>query len=116
MSNIKKAAGVIDQWTKEGYELNSAVGSPHDIAERLAEAGLLAPDLPEPDGCPPDIHKPGWHLGISIDAEYAAAFVGGVWVTGTTGWGVKYSPERAREVACKLLAAANHAEGVENAD
>lgn len=116
MSIIKKAAEVIDQWTEEGYELNSAVGSPHAIAERLAEAGLLAPDLPEPDGCPPDIHKPGWHLDISFDAEYAAAFAGGVWVTGTTGWGIKYSPEKARAAAYKLLAAANHAEAVENED
>jgi len=49
MSNVDKAAKVIDQWTQEGYELNSAVGSPHAIAERLANAGLLAPDLPEPD-------------------------------------------------------------------
>lgn len=47
MSNVDKAAKVIDQWTQEGYELNSAVGSPHAIAERLAKAGLLAPDLPE---------------------------------------------------------------------
>ena len=48
MSNIERAADVIDQWTQEGYELNSAVGSPHAIAERLADAGLLAPDVPEP--------------------------------------------------------------------
>lgn len=44
MSNVDKAAKVIDQWTQEGYELNSAVGSPHAIAERLAKAGLLMPD------------------------------------------------------------------------
>lgn len=49
MSNVDRAAKVIDQWTQEGYELNSAVGSPHAIAERLAKAGLLAPDLPEAD-------------------------------------------------------------------
>lgn len=49
MSTIDKAAKVIDRWTQEGYELNSAVGSPHAIAERLADAGLLAPDLPEPN-------------------------------------------------------------------
>ena len=47
MSNVDKAAKVIDQWTQEGYELNSAVGSPHAIAERLAKAGLLAPDPTE---------------------------------------------------------------------
>lgn len=48
MSNIDKAAKVIDRWTQEGYELNSAVGSPHAIAERLADAGLLAPDTDYP--------------------------------------------------------------------
>ncbi len=113
MGNVEKAAEVIDQWTKEGYELNSAVGSPHAIAKRLARAGLLAPDLPGPDECPPDIHKPGWHLGMSFDAEYASAFAGGVWVTGRNGWGLKYSPEQARGIACRLLAAADHAEVIE---
>ena len=44
MSNIDRAADVIDQWTQEGNELNHAVGSPHAIAERLADAGLLVPD------------------------------------------------------------------------
>lgn len=48
MSNIERAADVIDQWTQEGYELNSAVGSPHAIAERLATAGLLAPNADHP--------------------------------------------------------------------
>lgn len=47
MSTLDKAARAIDQWTQEGHELNHAVGSPHAIAERLADAGLLAPDLPE---------------------------------------------------------------------
>ena len=78
--------------------------------------GYLPPDLPEPDECPPEIHKPGWYLGVATDATYAAAFAGHVWVTGKTGWGHQYTPEQARAVACKLLAAANHAEAVENVD
>ena len=47
-TNVDRAAEVIDAWTKEGHELNSYVGSPHDIARRLSDAGLLAPDLPKP--------------------------------------------------------------------
>ncbi len=57
MSNIDKAAKVIDQLTQEGYELNSAVGNPRAIAERLAKAGLLMPDLPEAND--PGIIVPG---------------------------------------------------------
>lgn len=48
MNNLERAAEVIDRWTKDGSELNSAVGSPHEIATMLADAGLLMPDLPEP--------------------------------------------------------------------
>ena len=44
-TTIDRAAEVIDAWTKE---LNECVGSPHDIARRLSDAGLLAPDLPQP--------------------------------------------------------------------
>lgn len=48
MNNLERAAGVIDRWTQDGSELNSAVGSTYEIAETLADAGLLMPDLPEP--------------------------------------------------------------------
>lgn len=43
-TNKDRAAEAIDRWTKQGGELNSAVGSPHEIAELLAAAGLLMPD------------------------------------------------------------------------
>lgn len=49
MTNQERAAEVIDRWTKNGGELNSAVGSPHEIAALLADAGLLMPYLPEPE-------------------------------------------------------------------
>lgn len=40
-----RAADVIDRWTKAGGELNSHVGNPHSIAQELADAGLLMPDM-----------------------------------------------------------------------
>lgn len=46
-NNTDRAADIIDAWTREGNELNSHVGSPHAIARRLADAGLLMPDIPD---------------------------------------------------------------------
>lgn len=108
MNNIKRAADVIDQWTQEGHELNSAVGSPHAIAKLLSDAGLLAPDLPAPDECPPYIHQPGWKLG---EDKYAAVVGGSVHISDRYGWGLSYNPEEIRRAAYRLLAAAEYAEG-----
>lgn len=72
MSNIDRAADVIDQWAQEGYELNSAVGSPHAIAEHLADAGLITPDLPEPQRIGQELVWPlgdpdGWEVTATDD-------------------------------------------------
>lgn len=112
MNNRDKAAHIIDQWTQEGYELNSAVGSPHAITERLADAGLLAPDLPEaskanfvPDG---KEWLPGGPHGPSIwTAPDSTVMVQRLEPGDLT-------PEEAREVAHALLAAANFSEGKGN--
>lgn len=77
------------------------------IADALTDAGLLAPDLPEPDECPPDIHTPGWNLGT----KYAGVLAGRVWVTDERGWGHPHTPHEIRDAAHKLLAVANAAEG-----
>ena len=110
MSNVDKAAKVIDQWTQEGYELNSAVGSPHAIAERLAKAGLLAPDLPESNGS--DGFVPGgkeWLPG----GPYGPI----VWTAPDSTVMVQriepgeLTPDETRGVAYSMLAAANYSEG-----
>ena len=101
MSNIESAAKVIDQWTKEGHELNSVVGSPHVLAERLADAGLITPDLPEPTA-------PGeWELadGITVTADQdeiaiTAPIKGGHTIICWYG-----NPTQAQELAHTLLAA-----------
>lgn len=107
MSNIDRAADVIDKWTQEGYELNSAVGSPHAIAERLADAGLLAQDAPVPltaangnpvwraDNTLMVTRYPDGEIGMMISWEQEA----------------RYTPQAARDQAALLLAAANYTEG-----
>lgn len=75
----------------------------------LATELLKRRDLPGPDDCPPDIHKPGWRLA---ENKYAAVLAGHVHISDRHGWGMSYSPREVREVAYKLLAAADHAEGV----
>lgn len=106
MSNIDRAADVIDKWTQEGYELNSTVGSPHAIAVRLATAGLLAPDAPAPltaangnpvwraDNTLMVTRYPDGEIGMMISWEQEA----------------RYTPQTARDQAALLLAAANYTE------
>lgn len=75
----------------------------------IAEELLRFYDLPAPDDCPPDIHKPGWRLA---ENKYAAVLAGNIHISDKHGWGMSYSSREVREVAYKLLAAADHAEGV----
>lgn len=65
-------------------------------------------DLPAPDDCPADIHKPGWQLDEYGD-KFAAVLAGRVWVTDSHGWGRSYDPDNIRTAAHKLLAAADEA-------
>lgn len=108
MSTLDKAARVIDQWTQEGYELNHAVGSPHAIAERLADAGLLAPALPEPASS-------GWVVETPLVGKVALGVGAKVALLpqGTKFQETHITPTAARELAYALLAAANYSEGNE---
>lgn len=84
-----------------------------DAAEALADAGLLAPDLPEPVGHLRDTGEAWWRL-----ADAVGIHVGQVWAYskhGTIDLALpekltELTPEEARGVAHALLAAANHAE------
>lgn len=42
MNNIDKAAQVIDEWLQENFSITQGTGTPRDIAQRIADAGLLA--------------------------------------------------------------------------
>lgn len=42
MSVVDKAAQVIDEWLQEHYVITHDTGDPRAIAQRIADAGLLA--------------------------------------------------------------------------
>lgn len=114
MSNIDRAAEVIDQWTQEGYELNSAVGSTHAIAERLADAGLLAPDMPKParrsiEGYHTAHPWAEWDAGSNRVMALKEGIVA-IQDVGEPELCITMRPGEAREAARALLAAADHAE------
>ena len=115
MSNIDKAAETILPYTGDCDECMRLEGmcldcvrESKDAALALDEAGLLVPDFPEPDECPIHILDPGWQLG-SYDA-YAAASTGCVWITNERGAEYPVPPSEAREIALRILAAAQRAE------
>lgn len=87
--------------------LPTGCAEPECIANLLQDAGLLAPDLPEPDECPQDIHTPGWRIDQD---KYAAVLAGQVHISDYFGWGNSYPPAVIRTMAYKLLAAADYAE------
>lgn len=113
MNNIDKAADVIDEWTQEGYELNCAVGNPRAIAERLADAGLLAPDPLEPD-----VYKDGAQVEWDTPRGYVLVENGTIKVahdhpaapTINDNTLVIDDLNAARHLAAAFLAATNHAE------
>lgn len=77
-------------------------------AAKLAEAGLLAPNLPESDGTSIN-GTPVWRadkcLMTTATREHNQVRL---WLLDMGG--VQYSPQDARQQACMLLAAANYTE------
>jgi len=98
MGNTAKAAKVID---RHGFDV---CREPECIAQDLADAGLLAPELPEPD-----IRDTidWWTRLASVlldeDGERISIIFDNHWVDAP-------SPGHVRELALALLAAANHTE------
>ena len=88
MSNIERAAEVTAEY----------VNFPHEIPQALADAGLLAPDLPEPDNGYPE-----WLVGgFSISPGLNAGEVDIEWEDRI----LRLAPGQ----VLALIAAANHAE------
>lgn len=106
MSNIDRAAGVI-------YDtLNGQYGDfrfPMDAAQALADAGLIAPDLPEPNEANFVPDGKGWLPGGPHGPSVWTAPDSRIMVQRIEPGDL--TPDEAREVAHALLAAANHAEG-----
>ena len=74
-----------------------------ELAQALADAGLLAPDLPEPT----DRSIPEWEMPNNEHHAVSVSRYGTVRIWGDTSG---YTPAEAREVAAALLAAAAWAE------
>ena len=86
-------------WTDEG----TPRGTVTEAAQALADAGLLAPDLPEPT----DRSIPEWEMPNNEHHAVSVSRYGTVRIWGDTSG---YTPAEAREVAAALLAAAAWAE------
>lgn len=99
MSNVDKAAELIGQDLAEPLS--------ERLADNLAEAGLLAPDLPQPEfefdggACWLDSEN------ASVESHY---FTDSGESIITAGVAYDLTPAEARSLAFALLAAANHAE------
>ena len=96
MTNIDRAAEIIYQKTGDPYLVAP-------IVKVLEDAGLLMPDLPEPD----DRSIPEWEMLNNEHHAVSVSRYGTVRIWGDTSG---YEPAEARALAAALLAAANRAE------
>lgn len=104
MSIADRAAEVID---RHGFDV---CREPECIAQDLADAGLLAPDLPEPTQSFSDGTK-GWFVEDDEGRDIAAIYIfDGEILLRTAAGRVKGSPAQMRKIGLALLAATNHAE------
>lgn len=117
MSNLDKASQAI--WDAQSCGLVK----PRDLADVLNEAGLLAPDLPEPDADEEEVV--GWDVGYHVQrADYSTGAwsevevpAGQVWTEtdGAIGMDVNHDyfymdTVDAKKIALALLAACEYAE------
>ncbi|MFR9910146.1 hypothetical protein ACL1HT_00785 [Corynebacterium striatum] len=111
MTNIDKAADLLYQRSKEllGVDSDAAHRACQEHAQALADAGLLTPELPEPND--PGIFVPdgkGWIPGGPHGPSVWTAPGRPIMVQRIEPGDL--TPDEARGVALVLLAAANHAE------
>lgn len=110
MSTVSKAADVIDSALPVGSHITKSFSE--SAAKALADAGLLMPDLPQPDFNFTDGDARWVVIGkVAVDSWYDD---GGPVVELRAGRGRYLIPAEARHLAYLLLAAANHAEAQAN--
>ena len=100
MTNIDRAAEIIYQKTGDPYLVAP-------IVKVLEDAGLLMPDLSEPD----DPTIPEWEMPTNKHHAVSVSRYGTVRIWGDTSG---YTPAEAREIAAALISAAAFVEDQEN--
>ena len=104
MNNQDRAAKVID---RHGFD---PCREPECIAQDLADAGLLGPDLPDPAQSFNDGTK-GWFVEDNEGRDIASTYIFNDEILLRTAAGrVKGSAAQMRKIALALLAATNHAQ------
>lgn len=104
MSIADRAAEVID---RHGLDV---CREPECIAQDLAAAGLLAPDLPEPT-LPFSDGTKAWYTKDDEGRDIASTYIFNDEILLRTAAGkVKGAPSQMRKIALALLAATNHAQ------
>lgn len=111
-TNLERATGILVEYTDARRRLIQLLDTPEYVAQAFADENLLMPDLPEPDETTKTLDEGYqvhiWHghnLDVAavngeveiIDDNLVAHLVG--------------SPEEAKELAHRIIAAANHAKG-----
>ncbi|WP_284785258.1 hypothetical protein [Corynebacterium rhinophilum] len=104
MSNQDRAAKVID---RHGFD---PCREPECIAQDLADAGLLAAELPDPTQSFSDGTK-GWFVEDDEGRDIGSIYIfNGEILLRTAAGRVKGAPAKMRKIGLALLAATNHAE------
>lgn len=113
MSNQDQVAQVIyDEvnQTWERGEILTTAGEAERLANALADAGLLAPDTPQPFF--EHRHGPNWEIPINDQGGGVATvrtLIGDVFIE-RHGHGFITNPTEARQIAAAILAASNYSE------
>ncbi|MDK8469853.1 hypothetical protein [Corynebacterium accolens] len=106
MTNVERALQVLE----EARRLGEVRIDPHDAVEAIVQAGLLAPELPEPAFSFSDGTK-AWFVEDNEVRGIASIYIfNGEVLLSTAAGKVKGAPSQMRKIALALLAAANHAE------
>lgn len=116
MTNIDKAADLLYQRSKEllGVDSDAAHRACKEHAQALADAGLLATDLPEENDLDIFASEGKEWIQVCSDVPHVWAAPDGLVMVQRIGPG-ELTPTEAREVAYALLAAAQYAKDTHHA-
>lgn len=106
MTNVERALQVLE----EARRLGEVRIDPHDAVEAIVQAGLLAPEMPEPAFSFSDGTK-AWFVEDDEVRGIASIYIfNGEVLLSTAAGKVKGAPSQMRKIALALLAATNHAQ------